>query len=990
MTRTPCRHGRFVVAFPWLIAQRVAALGALVTSTIISEPAVAAPFVTSTDPSNQSVGVGLNRSVKIHFANRLDPTTISSSSVYATGHIRGPVPATVTWDPGQRVITLTPDENFISGERIVVTVTKDVTDLLGDPLSNGFNLEFTTWSAPMPGASFVPAEESWSIGSVALNVTVVDLQGDRLPELVFSNVVPDSLTMLTPDGLGGFTSWAQLPSPILPRHVVAADVDNDGAVDLVCCASGPDEIAIYRNEGGGNLAPYLTYPTGQTPYGAFAGDLDADGDLDVVTANFNGHSLSVLENSGDGSFAAPVDYTAGPGADSPRWVDGTDLDGDGDIDLVCCNGYSSNVSVFHNDGEGNLSVQTPLIGVQESPNFLEVRDFNGDGHADVVTVNAGPGSISFLEGRGDGTFETPTHFPVGGTLPYGIQVADIDGDFDLDVAIPIRGVTPNAWRIMWNDGSGAFSQGELQAGGTHCHTIGVADWDLDGDLDVAAGYAISRDTYYYEQAPVPEVVLTEPAANATGAPLAGAMQLWFDTELDPQSLIPTAFRVDGDQSGPHVVDVTWLEGLNQVTLTPMTPFLPGEIVTVTVNGNGSVRSGEGVPHDGFAFQFMAEGAVSSTTFGVTTIPLPGTDPVDLATVEIDGDGVSDVVVANYLSNDVTLLLTGGDGLPAVSASYAVGSAPIAIWTGDLDGDGYADVAVANLVGSSVSFLMNAGDGTLVPGAARATTGAPFGVHGGDFDRDGDLDLAVAELDPDGVYVYWNDGNGTFPAVDDIGAVGVALDISVSDVDRDGDLDIISVDSGNHRVEVFLWDQESGFSSGGIYGTGTTPVGIFPWDTNGDEWIDLVTADYGGGHLSILENDRAHDERPASPGLGGRSDRRWKPRARGGEQRRLGHHRVPQSRGWIVRRRHGLSRGARAVRTGGRRLEPGRPGGRGGREPSQRRSLDPGERCDDRRGRRGLHRPALDPSPGRPSESVPGRGRDPARGCPSDGDRPAGL
>jgi len=545
-----------------------------------------------------------------------------------------------------------------------------------------------------------------------------------------------------------------------------------------------------------------------------------------------------------------VSHSAGDGADSPRFVDGADLDHDGDVDVVCCNGYSSDVSVFLNDGAGGLTVQTPRLAVETSPNFLEARDFDGDGNADVVTVNAGPGSISFLRGHGDGTFESARHYGVGGTLPYGLQVCDVDGDLDLDVVVPIRGTTPSAWRVLRNYGTGTFGLGELHPGGTHCHTVGVADWDLDGDLDVVAGFAVSQNMYLYAQAPVPAVVAADPPANATGAPLADPVRLWFSTELAPVD--PAAVVVRGAQSGPIGVDLAWSASSKLLTLTPPTPFLPGEIVTVTIRGDGLVESDEGVPLPGFALEFMAEGAASTGGFTPHPIAIAGSDPVDLAVADFDDDGVGDVIVANYLSNDATLLLAAEGGLLEVSATLPVGTGPVAVCPGDFDGDGAVDAALANLVGRSISLLTNVGGGVLLGGATVPTAGSPFGLNTGDFDLDGDLDLAVAEVDPNGVRVYWNDGAGSFPTSVDLGATGLPLDVAVADLDRDGDLDVISVDSAGDRVEVFL-GQDGGFSSGGSYPTGDAPIHLFPWDTDGDGAIDLVTANYGSDDISILPN-----------------------------------------------------------------------------------------------------------------------------------------
>ena len=810
----------------------------------------AGPAVVSSLPPEFEIGVPLDSNLTIRFAAPLDPATVIPTNALVTGSLRGRYPVSVAWSAGFNEIVIDPQLDFLPGERIRLVLGEGLEDTGGLPLDRGFSYEFTAWSAPMPDGQFTATGDTWPIGGIAFNLTVADLDGDGLPEAVFSNVVPDSLTILTPDGADGWSLLAQLPTDILPRHVAVGDVTGDGLSDLVYVV-GTNRIEVYQNQGGGSFSGPVGYATGQTPYGVFLGDLDADGDLDAATANFNGHSVSVLLNQGNGTFAPFADYSAGNGADSPRWVDGSDFDGDGDIDLACCNGYSFDVSILINDGDGVFTTLPARPGVGDSPNFLEARDLDGDRRVDLVTVNAGPGSISFLKGNGDGSFQAAVDFLVNSTLPYGLQVADLEGDGDLDVVVPLRAV--NGWRAMVNDGLGSFSLGPLHLGGNHCHTVGVADWDRDGDLDVVAGFAISRDMFHYVQDAPPVVVCTIPLANATGVPVDSPVDIWFNTTLSPESLVDDGFRVEGSQSGLHVVDFAWDAMGRRVTLSPAEPFVPGEIVGVTVTGDGVVNSETGLEHEGFTFEFLAEGGVSAATFAGNSIALPGTDPVDIVAADFDEDGLSDLAVANFLSGDVTILATSGDGLPQVTGTIPVELGPIALWAGDIDADGHVDLAAANVTSASISLLFGDGAGGFPSGSVLSGDGGPFALIGADLDQDGDADLVVAEIDPDGVRIHWNDGMGQFPTSDVLTVLGVPLDLAIADLDRDGDLDIVSVDSGNNRIEVFLRIEGTTFENGGSYGTGNTPVSVFPWDTNGDNWIDLVSADYGNGGISVLEN-----------------------------------------------------------------------------------------------------------------------------------------
>jgi hypothetical protein len=810
----------------------------------------AAPQIIATDPADQEVGAALSARITIQFAAPLDPFSVNANSVRVATSLRGPLSGQLSYHPVRKEIRFVPAELFLPGERVTVTLTKGVRDFLGSPLRNGYHLEFATWTASVDG-DFVDANGTWETGSIALNATVADLNGDDLPEVIFSNTVPDSLTILTPDGKGGFVLLTQLATGIQPQQTAVGDVDGNGLPDLVTCLAGPNQVDVFLNQGGGSFAPRVTFPVGFTPYGAFLGDLDADGDLDAATANLNGDNVTLIFNQGKGVFGAPVSVFAGAGAEGCQWVDGSDFDGDGDIDLASSNGVSSNVSILVNDGNGVLIKQGPLLQTGLSPQSLETGDFDGDTVIDIVTVNALDGSMSFLPGNGDGTFRAAQNYNVGGFLPFGIHVADMDGDFDLDVVVPIRGI--NEWRVMFNDGAGAFWAGEGHGGGLQCHSIGAADWDLDGDLDVVAGFAASRYMRFWNQAVFPALLATQPTANFTGALPGDDIQLHFNTELDPKSVVSASFRVAGSRSGPMNVVASWVASENLVELDPLEPFVPGEVVRVTIV-EGALVTSENLPYPGYTFEFLTQSAPASSELTPFELALPGLDPVHLAAADLDGDGASDLVVSNFLSADVTLALSSlGGVLPALGPSLPVASGALHVWCGDLDGNGHTDIATSSLIASAVSILLNSGNATFEALPALPSPAPTFAFTGADFDLDGDVDLALAENAPDNIRLRWNDSAGAFPSSTVVPASGFLVDLGTADLDRDGTVDLVAVDSDDNEIEVYLNSRSSGLASIGTFAVGEAPASLHLWDTNGDGWIDLVSADYGSHGITILEN-----------------------------------------------------------------------------------------------------------------------------------------
>jgi VCBS repeat-containing protein len=161
----------------------------------------------------------------------------------------------------------------------------------------------------------------------------------------------------------------------------------------------------------------------------------------------------------------------------------------------------------------------------------------------------------------------------------------------------------------------------------------------------------------------------------------------------------------------------------------------------------------------------------------------------VAVGKFDAGDALDLVTANLLSNDVSVLL----GAPGASfgppTSFPAGSNPASVAVADLDGDTHLDLAVADETGDSVSLLAGAGDGTFGAAASFAAGNAPFSVAVGDFDGDGRPDLAVANRSSNDVSVLLNSppvaADDAYETDEDTALVVDAPGVLGNDTDPDG-------------------------------------------------------------------------------------------------------------------------------------------------------------------------------------------------------------
>lgn len=221
----------------------------------------------------------------------------------------------------------------------------------------------------------------------------------------------------------------------------------------------------------------------------------------------------------------------------------------------------------------------------------------------------------------------------------------------------------------------------------------------------------------------------------------------------------------------------------------------------------------------------------------------GNRPFSIVTADLNADGIPDLAVANRDSNDVSVLLSNGDGTFQLQRRFTVGSDPLSVTVGDLNGDGASDLVTANRNSNNVSVLLGQGDGTFQPQFNLATNSQPHSVAVGDLNRDGALDLVIANRHSNNLSVLLGSGNGTFQPQLILATSLSPQSVAVGDLNRDGLPDLVVDKGAAARASVFLGNGNGTFQTERQLTVGSDPQAVAVADLNGDGILDITTANF---------------------------------------------------------------------------------------------------------------------------------------------------
>jgi hypothetical protein len=210
-------------------------------------------------------------------------------------------------------------------------------------------------------------------------------------------------------------------------------------------------------------------------------------------------------------------------------------------------------------------------------------------------------------------------------------------------------------------------------------------------------------------------------------------------------------------------------------------------ITHLNSGNVSIMIGDGKGNFSLA---------SASPFSV------GTNPAGVAVGDFNGDGKSDLAVANADDGTVSILLGNGDGTFSANATIAVGVRPVAVAIADFNGDGNMDIAVANYSSDTVSVLLGNGLGSFTVSTLSAGR-HPFAIAVGDFNQDGHPDLIVANRSGNLVSVMLGNGDGTFAAPANFAVDVSPQSLAIADFNGDSAPDVAALSTPIKAVTILL-------------------------------------------------------------------------------------------------------------------------------------------------------------------------------------------
>ncbi|MFH1563965.1 MAG: VCBS repeat-containing protein [Nitrospirota bacterium] len=256
----------------------------------------------------------------------------------------------------------------------------------------------------------------------------------------------------------------------------------------------------------------------------------------------------------------------------------------------------------------------------------------------------------------------------------------------------------------------------------------------------------------------------------------------------------------------------------------------------------------------------------------------GGSPGIIAVGDVSGDGLNDVVSANYYDNNISVFIQLPDGKLATQTTYPVSQGPFGVGIADMNCDGLNDVIVGCAAADTVHiFTQNEGGlprcGTLTQTMVFRTERAPYGLAVGDVNGDGRNDIVIPNSGASSISIFswvpdikesYDYLLGSFKGCDSLTMQKQGKDIfanivyaagptpywlTVGDINGDLKEDIAVVNYSNNTLNVYFQQPDrSLLPMGALQTAGSNPSNVAIGDINGDGIGEIVAS---GGPVSIF-------------------------------------------------------------------------------------------------------------------------------------------
>ena len=689
-----------------------------------------------------------------------------------------------------------------------------------------------------PGNIGFAAPVSKSTLGRSSRVSVRDLDGDGKPEIVYANYDLGTVSVLrnqcTP-GTISFGDQVNFATGSNPSNLIINDLNGDGKPELV--AVNGTAVSIFRNTttvgdiSASSFAAKYDLGTSSNAYSVAISDFNADGKPDLALVSGtpgNAPTLSVFQNAtpplaSTFTFAAKVDFAVG--ADFSN-LTVADLDGDGRPDLFS---YSNGIlEILRNTADAGSAITASSFapradfGARSYNSSAIAGDLDGDGIPEIISLSSSEYTASITR---------ISSFTAGGAPK-------------ISAVSPLNGPVGTTVTIAGSNFNATPAGNIVYFGATRALVTAATSTSLTVTVPTGATY---------------QPISVQNADNGlTGYSILG-FDVTFRTSINSTEPLPQGFyRSKTDFAAgtlPFYVALRDLDGDGKADLIVANPA-----------GTVSVLRNTGT-----------SGSLNASSFGTRTELPVGSEARSIATGDLDGDGKPDIVVANANDKSLSVLRNISTTGTLNNSSFApeirwpVGATPYSVALGDIDGDGKTDLIAANFADGTVSVLRNTstkgslGAGSFAIGVSFPAGAFPRAVAVNDLNGDGKPDIAVVNEKANTVSILRNlSASGAVNAASLAAPVSFATGnspncIAVSDLDNDGKADLTVSNYGSNTVSVLRSTAIPGtidagsFAAKSDFATGPQPFFVSTGDADGDGRPDILVANAGSGSLSVLRN-----------------------------------------------------------------------------------------------------------------------------------------